>query len=44
MFANSRRDGKEGVAYLLVNNSMKEATEVVMEPNFYIGLMVDTIP
>nr|DAO82592.1 MAG TPA: hypothetical protein [Caudoviricetes sp.] len=23
---------------------LKEATEVVMEPNFYIGLMVDTIP
>lgn len=30
LFANSRRDGKEGVAYLLVNNSMKEATEVVL--------------
>ncbi len=31
LFANSRRDGKDGAAYLLINNSKTETTEVVFE-------------
>ena len=31
LFANSRRDGKDGAAYLLINNSKTETTELVFE-------------
>lgn len=31
VFAHSRKDGKDGIAYLIINNSEKEVTTVVLE-------------